>query len=103
MEDILADTEKSIFTLLQNQGGGDYVPIKDVVLNALEKIQLAAKTKGNVTGIPTGFIDLDYKMSGLQPSDPDLSRSQTFYGKNSICLKYCTVCCLSRRRVYGNL
>ena len=45
VEDILADTEKSIFTLLQNQGGGDYVPIKDVVLNALEKIQLAAKTK----------------------------------------------------------
>ena len=51
VEDILADTEKSIFTLLQNQGGGDYVPIKDVVLNALEKIQLAAKTKGNVTGL----------------------------------------------------
>lgn len=46
VEDILADTEKSIFTLLQNQGGGDYVPIKDVVLNALEKIQLAANDEG---------------------------------------------------------
>ena len=38
---ILADTEKSIFDLLQNRGGGDYVPIKQVVINALEKIELA--------------------------------------------------------------
>lgn len=86
MEDILADTEKSIFTLLQNQGGGDYVPIKDVVLNALEKIQLAAKTKGNVTGIPTGFIDLDYKMSGLQPSDLILVAARPSMGKTAFVL-----------------
>ena len=86
VEDILADTEKSIFTLLQNQGGGDYVPIKDVVLNALEKIQLEAKTKGNVTGIPTGFIDLDYKMSGLQPSDLILVAARPSMGKTAFVL-----------------
>ena len=86
VEDILADTEKSIFTLLQNQGGGDYVPIKDVVLNALEKIQLAAKTKRNVTGIPTGFIDLDYKMSGLQPSDLILVAARPSMGKTAFVL-----------------
>lgn len=86
VEDILADTEKSIFTLLQNQGGGDYVPIKDVVLNALEKIQLAAKIKGNVTGIPTGFIDLDYKMSGLQPSDLILVAARPSMGKTAFVL-----------------
>ena len=86
VEDILADTEKSIFTLLQNQGGGDYVPIKDVVLNALEKIQLAAKTKGNVTGIPTDFIDLDYKMSGLQPSDLILVAARPSMGKTAFVL-----------------
>ena len=43
------------------------MPIKEVVLNALEKIEKASKTKGTVTGIPTGFMDLDYKLSGLQP------------------------------------
>ena len=90
MEDILADTEKSIFPLLQNQGGGDYVPIKDVVLNALEKIQLAAKTKGNVTGIPTGFIDLDYKMSGLQPSDLILVAARPSMGKTAFALNIAT-------------
>ncbi len=67
LEDILADTERNVFGLLQNRSGGDYVPIKEIVLNALEKIELASKTQGNVTGIPTGFVDLDYKMSGLRP------------------------------------
>ena len=69
LEVILEDTEKKVFELLQNRGGGDYVPIKQVVINTLEKIELASKTKGNVTGIATGFVDLDYKMAGLQPSD----------------------------------
>ncbi len=38
LDEILADTEKNIFNLIQNQGGKDYVPIKEIVLNALEKI-----------------------------------------------------------------
>ena len=70
LEAILERTEKQVFELVQNRGGnGEYVPIKQVVLNALEKIEKASKSKGTVTGIPTGFIDLDYKTSGLQPSD----------------------------------
>ncbi len=86
LEDILADTEKSIFNLLQNRGGGDYVPIKEVVLNALEKIEKASKTQGNVTGIPTGFVDLDYKMSGLQPSDFILVAARPSMGKTAFVL-----------------
>ena len=42
LEDILADTERNVFGLLQNRSGGDYVPIKEIVLNALEKIELAS-------------------------------------------------------------
>lgn len=57
---IMEQTEKSVFELLQHRNTGDYVPIKDVVLNALERIEKASKNKGTVTGIPTGFIDLDY-------------------------------------------
>ena len=68
-EVLLEQTEKKIFDLLQNRGGGDYVPIKQVVMNALDKIEAASKTKGTVTGIATGFLDLDYKTAGLQPSD----------------------------------
>ena len=53
LEDIMADTEKQIFNLLQNRSGTDFVPIKQVVINALEKIEMASKTKGNVRGSVT--------------------------------------------------
>ena len=86
VEDILSDTEKNIFSLLQNRGVREYVPIKEIVLNALEKIEQASKTQGNVTGIPTGFIDLDYKMSGLQNSDFILVAARPSMGKTALVL-----------------
>lgn len=86
VEDIMADTEKQIFNLLQNRGGEDFVPIKQIVLNALEKIELASKKKGNVTGIATGFVDLDYRTSGLQPSDLVLVAARPSMGKTAFVL-----------------
>ena len=83
---MLEQTEKKIFDLLQNRGGGDYVPIKQVVLNALDKIEKASKTQGNVTGIATGFLDLDYKTSGLQPSDLILVAARPSMGKTAFVL-----------------
>ena len=67
-------------------GGGDYVPIRQVVMNALEKIENAAKTSGTVTGIPTGFIDLDYRTAGLQPSDLILIAARPSMGKTAFVL-----------------
>ena len=64
-EDILADTEKRIFELVKNKGGHEYMPIDKVVLEALDKISIAAKNRGAVTGVPTGFIDLDNMLTGL--------------------------------------
>ena len=86
LEVILEDTEKKVFELLQNRGGGDYVPNKQVVIKTLEKIELASKTKGNVTGIATGFVDLDYKMAGLQPSDLILVAARPSMGKTAFVL-----------------
>ena len=85
-EVLLEQTEKKIFDLLQNRGGGDYVPIKQVVLNALDKIEKASKTQGNVTGIATGFLDLDYKTAGLQPSDLILVAARPSMGKTAFVL-----------------
>ena len=85
-EVLLEQTEKKIFDLLQNRGGGDYVPIKQVVLNALNKIEKASKTQGNVTGIATGFLDLDYKTAGLQPSDLVLVAARPSMGKTAFVL-----------------
>lgn len=86
VEEIMEDTEKKIFNLVQKRSSGDYVPIKDVVLNALDKIETASKNKGTVTGISTGFIDLDYKTSGMQPSDLVLVAARPSMGKTAFVL-----------------
>ena len=86
LEAVLDTTEKSVFELLQRRNSGEYVPIKQVVLNALERIEKAAKSTGVVTGIPTGFIDLDYKLSGLQPSDMILIAARPSMGKTAFVL-----------------
>ena len=86
VESIMEQTEKSMFQLLQRRTTGDYVPIKQVVLNALNKIEKASKSKGTVTGIPTGFIDLDYKLSGFQPSDFILIAARPSMGKTAFVL-----------------
>ena len=86
LEAVLEKTEKSVFELLQRRNTGDYVPIRQVVLNALERIEKASKNKGTVTGIPTGFIDLDYKLSGLQASDLILIAARPSMGKTAFVL-----------------
>ena len=86
LEDILADTEKQIFNLLQSRSPQDFVPIKQVAINVLEKIEEAYKTQGTVTGVPTGFIDLDYKLSGFQPSDLVLIAARPSMGKTAFVL-----------------
>ncbi len=85
-QDILEITEKKIFDLVQNRGSQEFVPIRQVVLNAIEKIEKASRNQGSVTGIPTGFIDLDYKTSGFQPSDLILVAARPSMGKTAFVL-----------------
>lgn len=86
-EVILEKTEKSIFHLLQSHSGSqDFVPIREVVLNSLDAIEEAAKNKGAVTGIPTGFLDLDHKLTGLHPSELILVAARPAMGKTAFVL-----------------
>ena len=84
--EILETTEKKIFELVQSSTTGEFVPIKQVVLNALDRIEAASRNNGTVTGIPTGFIDLDYKTSGFQPSDLILIAARPSMGKTAFVL-----------------
>lgn len=85
-ETILEDTEKRIFQLLQSRSGSDFVPIREIVLQALDRIEQASRTQGTVTGIPTGFADLDYRLSGLQKSDLILLAARPSMGKTALAL-----------------
>lgn len=86
LEFILEDTEKRVFQLVQKRNTGDFVPIRQVVMNAMDKIETAAKNKGSVTGIPTGFTDLDYRTAGMQPSDLVLIAARPSMGKTAFVL-----------------
>ncbi len=86
LEAILEDTEKSIFNIVQRRNTGDYVPIRQIVLNAMERIEKASKTKGNVTGVATGVLDLDYKTAGMQPADLILVAARPSMGKTALVL-----------------
>lgn len=86
LESILETSEKSIFDIIQKRNSGDFVPIRQVVMNAMNLIEEASKNKGAVTGIATGFLDLDYKTAGMQPSDLILIAARPSMGKTAFVL-----------------
>lgn len=86
VDTLLEMSEKKIMDLVQSRGGGEFVPIRDVVMNALRKIEMASKNNGVVTGIPTGFTDLDYRTAGMQPSDLILIAARPSMGKTAFVL-----------------
>ena len=85
-DEILSDTEKQIFELVQRRGSGDTEDIRSIVLKTIENIENAAKNRGAVTGIATGFYDLDYKTAGLQRSDLILVAARPSMGKTAFVL-----------------
>ncbi len=86
LENILGDTEKKVFQLVQRRNADDFTPIRQVVMNAMDKIEAASKTKGCVTGIPTGFLDLDYRTAGMHPSNLVLIAARPAMGKTAFVL-----------------
>lgn len=86
LEFILEDTEKRVFQLVQRRNAEEFVPIRQVVMNAMDKIEMASRNKGAVTGIPTGFTDLDYRTAGMQPSDLVLIAARPSMGKTAFVL-----------------
>ena len=86
MESILEDAEKRVFQLAQQRNTGEFVPIRQVVSNAMDKIDKASKMNGYVTGVATGFLDLDYRTAGMQPSDLVLIAARPSMGKTAFAL-----------------
>ena len=83
---LLDSTEKKIFDIVQKRNTEDFVPISTVVMNSLKMIEKAHNTDGTVTGIASGFTDLDYKTTGFQPSDLILLAARPSMGKTAFAL-----------------
>lgn len=86
LDALLDNTEKQIFDVVQNRSTSDFVSIKQVALETLESIQNASKTVGAVTGLSTGFYDLDARTAGLQKSDLILIAARPSMGKTAFVL-----------------
>ena len=83
---LMAETEEKMFRVLQAKESQDYVPIQDVVMEEISKISAAARQNSSVTGLSTGFADLDFKTSGFQPSDLILIAARPSMGKTAFAL-----------------
>ena len=86
LNEILSITEKNIYSIVQKRNTSDFVPIRQVVINTLDMIEQAAKTQGNVTGISTGFSDLDFYTAGFHPSELILIAARPAMGKTAFAL-----------------
>ena len=95
---IMEETERQIFQVLQRRSGDEFVPIRQIVVDALQRIEAASKNKGNVTGLSTGFLDLDYKTSGFQASDLILIAARPSMGKTAFALNIAAHMALRRKK-----
>ncbi len=86
LEGLLNETEKRVFEITQKRSAGDITPIGQIVMNALDMMEKASKTKGHVTGVATGFTDLDYNTTGFHPSELILIAARPAMGKTAFAL-----------------
>lgn len=85
-EDLSDKMEKQVFQLLSRRQGRELTPISEIVIDALDRISAASRQNSSITGLATGFHDLDYKTSGFQPSDLILIAARPSMGKTAFVL-----------------
>ena len=84
--DVMDKSEKMILEVAARQNSGSFVPIKEIHMDTFSKIEKLYETKGGITGLPSGFKDLDKLTSGLQPSDLILVAARPSMGKTAFTL-----------------
>jgi replicative DNA helicase len=85
-DELVHEAEESVFHISQKSSASDFVPIQQVVVQAVDQIVATSRVEGNVTGIATGFTDLDNKLAGLQNSDLILIAARPSMGKTAFAL-----------------
>ncbi len=87
VEVLLDQAEKLVFGIASRRMAQDFLPIREVLQESFDRIDRRYQDKGTVTGVPTGFVDLDRMTAGLQPADLVIVAARPAMGK---CLKYDT-------------
>lgn len=86
VQNLIDLAESRIFSLSQNRGSNDFSKVKDVLITVFNQLEERAKVKSSVTGIDTGYRDLNRMTAGLQRSDMIVLASRPAMGKTSLAL-----------------
>ena len=86
VESILDQSEKIILEVANRKVTGEFAPIKNIILDAFSKIEQLYASRGGITGLSSGFKDLDRLTAGLQPSDLILIAARPSMGKTAFVL-----------------
>ena len=86
VEDIMDNAERKIFDIMQRKSQKGYTPIKDVLVESFIKLEELYNRKQHITGVPTGFVELDYKTAGLHGSELILVAARPAMGKTAFAL-----------------
>ena len=90
VDNIMESAEKKIFNIMQDKNQKGYTPIKDVLVESFTQLEELYNRKQHITGVPTGFVELDYKTAGLHPSDLILIAARPAMGKSAFALNIAT-------------
>ncbi len=90
VDDIMEGAEKRIFNVMQGKNQKGYEQIKDVLVESFTKLEELYNRKQHITGVPTGFVELDYKTAGLHGSDLVLIAARPAMGKTAFALNIAT-------------
>ena len=100
LQDILMNAEKEIFDIVMNrQGGEELRPLSEALKVAYDKIAELAKLKGEIAGVPTGFIDLDETLTGLHPGELIIVGARPAMGKTSFAMNIAEHAAVNRDKV----
>lgn len=86
VSDIVNAAGQRIYDIAQMRGFSDFESIQEILIDVIEQLNELMKVKGNVTGVPTGFADLDFKTGGFQNSDLILIAARPSMGKSSLAI-----------------
>ena len=86
VEPLLDDAERQIFEITGDHVKIDVVPTKELVMAAIEQIEKVYENRGSVTGLPTGFIELDHMTSGLHPAEMIVIAARPSMGKTAFAM-----------------
>ena len=90
VDDIMENAEKKIFNMMQDKDQKGYSPIKDVLVETFTQLEELYNRKQHITGVPSGFSELDYKTAGFHGSELILIAARPAMGKTAFALNIAT-------------